>query len=1265
MRQGIDDVNKRLGTLGNAASKAGTLVKGMVAGFAIAGIARATRAFAELGDEYTKSLAQVNALTDAQTRGGMTMNDVAAGLSKQAPLFAKYGNNIGDAANGLVELVKAGQTLPNAMKEVASTMTLAAAGELSVADAANIVSNTLNTFKLRGSQAAFVANALANGANASSADVGDLAYSLKYVAPIAHTAGINLQTTVAALAELSNAGLNGTVAGTGLRKVINSLATPTAAGDKALKSLGVTIFDTSGKMKALPVILDQLHDKMNGLSQAKKLDLIKSIFGVIGAPAAITLIDKGGKGLGEMTKQVTRAGAANKLAAANTNTLLGTFRTLRADVESSAQALYQKYSPAVNKAIKPAVEWLVKNQSAIGTTAKEYAEKLIPALQDVVTIGEKVYAAFASQSGLFKTVVVPALENGAKAAKSLLDAVAAIPAPVIKLGLEVTLAAVAFAKLEKVMLTARAWGSVVTGGVGSSRIALKGMASDLGILATTWMTAGANSERETARMQAATERLKANFKGLGEAARQAAGIGGMVLLTKGLQDVNNASHQTAGTIETTLGGALAGFATAGFWGALVGGSGGLLYSLTRDTTKAQLAAAKMQDQMSQSAWAQQAKQDNQTVRQSLNQLTGAYTADTRAAVLNMLQHNHLISAANTLGISTHDLISAVLGNKHAQDEVSKATNAHTEAVLRNTKLTKDNGKQIIGQLGAMDKLRAFLPGVTNDVKRQTKAQQDQAIATQGLRKVLGLAVDQYHKIPKQITSDLTLHGLPQGKKQLEDFVHKYGGKSFATATAIAKIEGLNVTEAQLKKWAADAKGIGQTGGKNFGDGTASGISGSSAKVNGAAGDLISHVSDGGAYGKGHSIGGYLGQGMAEGIHSQIAQVAAQAAALVRGAEEAARAQGQVHSPSRVFRVIGQFLSQGLQLGIKDGKPGVTQAMNDLMSNLISASDKQFKKLHDKLKAKVLDKDIAGINKRIHDFFNSKVENNLEKKMDATAKSLVKVNNALASAQQKLAAAKQAWTEYYQSAKGNAIDFASITNTDSAFTGPALIQAQDAKLAQLKQFESYLATLRKWHLNKTTYDQILQAGPDQGFAYAQALVKGGIKDVNQYNAVQAQINKQSDNLAKQSANYMKNAGIAAAQGLVNGLKAKQSAVEKAATNLGLAMARAIKKALGIKSPSTVFRQIGLFTQAGLTNGLGDRSGLRRIAAASASMSNAVVNGYATPAIAAPAASNGARPVVVQITVKADATTDTKKLGKALHDSINEYLGESQGRRLATA
>jgi hypothetical protein len=100
------------------------------------------------------------------------------------------------------------------------------------------------------------------------------------------------------------------------------------------------------------------------------------------------------------------------------------------------------------------------------------------------------------------------------------------------------------------------------------------------------------------------------------------------------------------------------------------------------------------------------------------------------------------------------------------------------------------------------------------------------------------------------------------------------------------------------------------------------------------------------------------------------------------------------------------------------------------------------------------------------------------------------------------------------------------------------------------------------------------------------VNASTADVSSINSSFKDITDTASTTAKALGGEMYNSGIKAAQGLVDGLLKKQGVLEKAMKALAKAMTKAMKKELGIHSPSRVFAELGGHTGQGLVNGLLD-------------------------------------------------------------------------------
>ena len=151
------------------------------------------------------------------------------------------------------------------------------------------------------------------------------------------------------------------------------------------------------------------------------------------------------------------------------------------------------------------------------------------------------------------------------------------------------------------------------------------------------------------------------------------------------------------------------------------------------------------------------------------------------------------------------------------------------------------------------------------------------------------------------------------------------------------------------------------------------------------------------------------------------------------------------------------------------------------------------------------------------------------------------------------------------------------------------QALADQIAATVKYQATLQKLRELGLDDETYQKLLDQGL-KGQEFADQLLASGKRGVDEINKLDAEMLQKSTDLAKQAADNLYNAGIAAAQGLVDGLTTKKADLEKAMKDLADVMVNQIKAKLKIKSPSRVFMEVGKFTALGLAEGMKSSSGV---------------------------------------------------------------------------
>lgn len=273
------------------------------------------------------------------------------------------------AADAEAELVKAGVSVADTLNGgLKGALSLAAAGQLDLADAAIISANAMNTFGLKGTDVAHIADVYAAAANKSAADVKELGYAMQQGGLVASQTGLTFEDTTAVLAAFSDRALKGADGGTSLKTMLEKLNAPSKEAAGLMDSLGIETYNASGKFVGITTLAGELHDKLGPLTDAQRNQALATIFGSDAIRGATILYSLGAQGMQGYKDAVNDSGAASRMAAAQMNNLSGDLEQLKGSLEtaliqggsggtSALRGLTQEATKAVN-AFSAMPKWL-------------------------------------------------------------------------------------------------------------------------------------------------------------------------------------------------------------------------------------------------------------------------------------------------------------------------------------------------------------------------------------------------------------------------------------------------------------------------------------------------------------------------------------------------------------------------------------------------------------------------------------------------------------------------------------------------------------------------------------------------------------------------------------------------------------------------------------------------------------------------------------------------------------------------------------------
>jgi TP901 family phage tail tape measure protein len=236
----------------------------------------------------------------------------------------------------MTELGRAGFSSVEIDNMIASVLNLSRASGTEAALAAGIMAATIRQFSLDATDATRVADVLTYTANKTFNSVESLGEALKYAGPVAAQLGMSLEDTVAILGTLGNVGIQGSEAGTALRR----LATLSAAEAQRMQAIfGVAFQDAAGNARPLVDVLGEVATATENMASGERTAKFNEAFGLLGITSAQVIA-----GVAADTKKLKAEldslnGVAADTAAEMDSGIGGSFRIFMSAVEGVAIAV--------------------------------------------------------------------------------------------------------------------------------------------------------------------------------------------------------------------------------------------------------------------------------------------------------------------------------------------------------------------------------------------------------------------------------------------------------------------------------------------------------------------------------------------------------------------------------------------------------------------------------------------------------------------------------------------------------------------------------------------------------------------------------------------------------------------------------------------------------------------------------------------------------------------------------------------------------------
>ena len=362
-----------------------------------------------------------SAMSKVAAVSGAAGDELDALRDKAREMGSKTKFSASEAADAMNYMAMAGWKTNDMLSGIEGIMNLAAASGEDLASTSDIVTDALTAFGLSASDSGHFADILAAASSNANTNVSMMGETFKYAAPVLGSLGYSAEDSAIAIGLMANAGIKSSQAGTALRAAITNLAKPTDTVASAMEQYGISLTDSSGKMYSLRELMEQLRQKLGGLSEAEQAQAAASLFGKEAMSGMLAIINGSPADFEKLSNAIDTCsdtvdgynGTTEKMAAVMQDNLAGQVTILKSQLEELAISFSDILMPTI-RSIVSRIQELVDKLNQLDPQTKETIAKIalvaaalgpmLVVLGKTISSVGTVFSAVSKLPALFSTV---------------------------------------------------------------------------------------------------------------------------------------------------------------------------------------------------------------------------------------------------------------------------------------------------------------------------------------------------------------------------------------------------------------------------------------------------------------------------------------------------------------------------------------------------------------------------------------------------------------------------------------------------------------------------------------------------------------------------------------------------------------------------------------------------------------------------------------------------------------------------------------------
>lgn len=313
----------------------------------IAVVAEIAKAIGKTGIAFDAAMSQVAATMGTTVKQLQPLQELAE-ISGKTTAFTAV-----ESAEALNYFALAGWEVADILTAFPDMLSLAAAGNLDLSYATDIVTDTITAMGLSADDTGALVDQMAKAASRSNTSVKQLGQGMLAVGATARTLEGGTEELATTLGLLADNGIKGAQGGRQLRNIINSLASPTAQAQEVLSELSISAFDAEGNFRPLSATFSDLRTSLDGMSDQQRMGYLDKIFNKEDYKSVNALLGTTVERWTQLQGAIGASeGAAALMAKTQLDNLGGDIKLFKSAAEGLALSVYRPFEGAAREVVQ-------------------------------------------------------------------------------------------------------------------------------------------------------------------------------------------------------------------------------------------------------------------------------------------------------------------------------------------------------------------------------------------------------------------------------------------------------------------------------------------------------------------------------------------------------------------------------------------------------------------------------------------------------------------------------------------------------------------------------------------------------------------------------------------------------------------------------------------------------------------------------------------------------------------------------------------------